>query len=395
MGVTMWEQTDVNRVWVTVNGYRVPSSSLYLNPNNNLSILTTVVPGDNVVVTNMIPTATPDELTYINNVNKSNIPTVYRATSLSTTWLTQPLSYTDSIIYVEDVTKITTNVVQNEVTPALANGVYTIGLDADKRIISQVIVVNNSTPTPTTLPSSAYSVQIVDTAPVLLITSGVEEYDALTITVILGNLIYVAGEQIKFTTINPVIPVRSFIIGQQYTVETLGTTNFTLIGAPSSAVVTGGISGTTLTVTAVSSGSLTIGTYITGSGITLGTYITDLGTGSGGIGTYTVSNLQTVSSTTITGQPLIGTSFTATGIGAGTGTAIAVNAINGLQRGTNGTGERFYIPVYEKVYGILSTNQLPQLNYYLTWNSYNFNPTLGDPLQISDTVAANFLNAEF
>jgi hypothetical protein len=98
MGVTMWEQTDVNRVWVTVNGYKIPSSSLYLNPNNNLSILTTVVPGDIVIITNMIPTATPDELTYINNVNKSNIPSVYRATSLSTTWLTQPLSYTDSII---------------------------------------------------------------------------------------------------------------------------------------------------------------------------------------------------------------------------------------------------------------------------------------------------------
>jgi hypothetical protein len=270
----MWEQTDVNRVWVTVNGYKIPSSSLYLNPNNNLSILTTVVPGDIVIITNMIPTATPDELTYINNVNKSNIPSVYRATSLSTTWLTQPLSYTDSIIYVEDVTKITTNVVQNEITPALANGVYSIGLDADKRIISQVIVVNNTTST--TLPSTSYSVQIVDTAPVLEITSGVEEDDALTITVILGNLIYVAGEQIKFTTVD-----------------------------------------------------------------------------------------------------------------------FATNTLTGLQRGTNGTGERFYIPAYEKVYGILSTNQLPAVNYNLTWNSYNYNPIIGDPLQISDTVAANFLNAEF
>jgi hypothetical protein len=324
MGVTMWEQTNVDRVWVTVNGYKIPSSSLYLNPNNNLSILTTVVPGDIVIITNMIPTATPDELTYINNINKSNIPSVYRATSLSTTWLTQPLSYTDSIIYVEDVTKITTNVVQNEVTPALVNGVYTIGLDADKRIISQVIVVNNTTST--TLPSSAYSVQIVDTAPVLEITSGVSVGQSLTITVILGNLIYVAGEQIKFTTINPILVAGNFAIGQTYTIETIGTTNFTLIGASANT---------------------------------------------------------------------IGLTFVATGQGTGTGTAIAVNAISGLQRGTNGTGERFYIPAYEKVYGILSTNQLPQLNYNLTWNSYNYNPTLGDPLQISDTVAANFLNAEF
>jgi hypothetical protein len=147
MGVTMWEQTNVDRIWVTINGYRVPSSSLVINSNNNLGILTTIVPGDVVVITNMIPTATPDELTYINNVNKSNIPAVYRATVLSTTWLTQPLSYTDSTIYVEDVTKITTNVVQNETAPAVVDGVYTVGLDVDKRIISQVIVVNNSTST--------------------------------------------------------------------------------------------------------------------------------------------------------------------------------------------------------------------------------------------------------
>ena len=71
------------------------------------------------------------------------------------------------------------------------------------------------------------------------------------------------------------------------------------------------------------------------------------------------------------------------------------NTLTGLQRGTNGTGERNFIPAYDKVYGILSTNQLPNADYYLTWNSYVYNPILGDPLQISDTASANFLNAEF
>jgi hypothetical protein len=71
------------------------------------------------------------------------------------------------------------------------------------------------------------------------------------------------------------------------------------------------------------------------------------------------------------------------------------NTLTGLQRGTNGTGERNFIPAYDKVYGILSTNQLPNTDYYLTWNSYVYNPILGDPLQISDTASANFLNAEF
>lgn len=65
-------------------------------------------------------------------------------------------------------------------------------------------------------------------------------------------------------------------------------------------VVTGSISGTTLTVTAVTSGALRVGLALSGTGITAGTTITALGTGTGGAGTYTVSASQTVSSTTIT-----------------------------------------------------------------------------------------------
>lgn len=67
-----------------------------------------------------------------------------------------------------------------------------------------------------------------------------------------------------------------------------------------SAVVTGSIATTTLTVTAVTSGTLAIGSLLTGTGVTAGTYITAFGTGTGGTGTYTVSASQTVASTTIT-----------------------------------------------------------------------------------------------
>jgi hypothetical protein len=65
--------------------------------------------------------------------------------------------------------------------------------------------------------------------------------------------------------------------------------------------VTGSISATTLTVTAVSSGTIRVGMVITGTGVTAGTTITVLGTGTGSTGTYTVSVSQTVSSTSITG----------------------------------------------------------------------------------------------
>jgi hypothetical protein len=79
--------------------------------------------------------------------------------------------------------------------------------------------------------------------------------------------------------------------------QTVASTIINSVAAP--AIVTGAISGTTLTVSAVTSGTLKIGQTIEGTGVTDGTIITAFGTGSGGAGTYTVSASQTVSSTTI------------------------------------------------------------------------------------------------
>jgi hypothetical protein len=79
--------------------------------------------------------------------------------------------------------------------------------------------------------------------------------------------------------------------------------------------ITGSISGTTLTVTAVASGTLAVGQLVTlptardqTGVITTGTRITALGTGTGGTGTYTVSASQTVASTAMssTEQKLVG-----------------------------------------------------------------------------------------
>jgi hypothetical protein len=67
-------------------------------------------------------------------------------------------------------------------------------------------------------------------------------------------------------------------------------------------VLTASISGTTLTVTAATisgvaaSNALVVGDLITGTGVTAGTVITAKGTGTGGTGTYTVNNSQTVGS---------------------------------------------------------------------------------------------------
>jgi hypothetical protein len=64
-------------------------------------------------------------------------------------------------------------------------------------------------------------------------------------------------------------------------------------------VFTASISGTTLTVTAVTSGAIAVGDRISDASIETNTVITALGTGTGGIGTYTVSISQTAPSQTL------------------------------------------------------------------------------------------------
>ena len=90
--------------------------------------------------------------------------------------------------------------------------------------------------------------------------------------------------------------VGTYTINQSQTVASTQMNSATV-----GAVVTGAISGTTLTVSAVTSGTLVVGQTIQGSTVTAQTIITALGTGTGGIGTYTVNNSQTVTSRTLYG----------------------------------------------------------------------------------------------
>jgi hypothetical protein len=70
-------------------------------------------------------------------------------------------------------------------------------------------------------------------------------------------------------------------------------------GTISYATLTASISGTTLTVTVKSGSNLNVGATIYDGGVSAGTKITALGTGTGGTGTYTINNSQTVASTTM------------------------------------------------------------------------------------------------
>jgi hypothetical protein len=270
--MTQWEQNNVDRLWVTINGYRVPSSSLRLNPNNQVSILVSITSADEIIITSMIPSATPGEEIYLLNVNQTDQASVYRANTLTRTWLTQPLYNTSSTIQVHDVTRITDSIIDNTTTPAQElNGSYHVGISADKNIISAISIYN----TTTGLMVTSYTLQVINLAPTLVITAGVSTGDDLVITIIEGNLIYINGEQIKFKSVD-----------------------------------------------------------------------------------------------------------------------LSTNTLSGLQRGANGTGEQKVIPLYSEVYSILSPNRMTDTQYNKEWNSYVYNTISGDPLQISDTAPAIFLNTD-
>ena len=109
------------------------------------------------------------------------------------------------------------------------------------------------------------------------------------------------GQYLSGPGITPGTKIVQFLTGAGGNINEIGTYQLNIAQADQTPVFTGSISGTTLTVTAVTSGNIGIGSVISGTGITGGTTITGLISGTGGVGTYTVSASQTVASTTITG----------------------------------------------------------------------------------------------
>ena len=90
--------------------------------------------------------------------------------------------------------------------------------------------------------------------------------------------------------------IVEFLTGAGGNVNEVGTYRLNIDATTPPAVFTGSISGTTLTVSAVSAGYIGAGATISGTGVTAGTTITSVISASGGVGTYQVSASQTVSS---------------------------------------------------------------------------------------------------
>ncbi len=144
---------------------------------------------------------------------------------------------------------------------------------------------------------------------------------------------------LRRVTATPVAPFNADI---SLSLVLADTSEAAVSGNPSSiagsagGVMTGSISGTTLTTTAVTRGSFAVGQIISGTGVVSGTTITAILTGSGGVGTYGVSPSQTVTSTTIAAGTRVCFDQGAIVTGSISGTVLTVTAIT---CGTIGVGQ--------------------------------------------------------
>jgi hypothetical protein len=184
-------------------------------------------------------------------------------------------------------------VLENDLTPVMIGQMNTA--------TGQVGIVDNGVNV--YIVDDAYRYTWFISAPSSAIFTGSISGTTLTVTVMQSGTIAVGqaifGQGVAQNTVITALGTGTGGVGT-YTVsdsQTVASTAINSVASP--AIVTGAISGTTLTVSAVTSGTLKIGQTIEGSGVTDGTIITAFGTGSGGAGTYTVSASQTVSSTTI------------------------------------------------------------------------------------------------
>lgn len=158
---------------------------------------------------------------------------------------------------------------------------------------------------------------------------------------------------------------------------------------PNVAVVTGSISGTVLTVTAVISGTIVNSVNVDGTGVSANTFISSFGTGTGGVGTYNITVSQSVASTTITigSQQSTGNSFSAPTsariIAFDTQAPYTPTVLMELPFSTYGPVDRFfYSYLFNKLFIFSTGSPTPSTGTYAL--------TLGQDIVYQDSALLNY-----
>ncbi len=204
-----------------------------------------------------------------------------------------------------DITPLRTTIVQsNPFTTVNGSAIVTVTIPNHGAVVNDFVTFTGASAVGGLTLNGEYEIVTVTNSSVFLITSPLNATSNAT-----GGGSVTAEFQIQ-------IGLDSTLYGNGWGAGAWG-------GITGSASFTGSFSGTTLTVSAVASGTLAVGQLIVGTGVAASppgsnaTYITALGTGSGGVGTYTVGVSQTLSSRALTAYSGTGWGSPATNIVTG------------------------------------------------------------------------------
>lgn len=148
------------------------------------------------------------------------------------------------------------------------------------------------------------------TASIAVVNNGLGQQQAIMTVTAVGSGSLVAGAILSGSGVVTGTTVLSQLTGTAGGVGTYLVSTFQTVASTTVSASFG-----VLTVTAVSSGSLAVGDVLSGANVTAGTVITQLGTGTGGTGTYYVQTTQTAASATVNATGAVETKWYAVSAG--------------------------------------------------------------------------------
>jgi hypothetical protein len=246
---------SANRLWVTLDGYRLSEGQDYTVENNYLILASGPIGTTQLmVITEFTESTVPEALEFRIFQDMRGLQTTYRMTLDTSTYLTQALSATDDVIYVKDVTNLTEpnlpdgyfgiitingerimyryrDIAANTVSglqrgtagtaaaPHPVNAyVYDLGIGNQMAQQYQNYIVSNTTMGDgSTSVFTANDISILDNQTTDFFKQSVE--------------VYVAG-----TLARTGIQAGSFVVGNTYTIADIGNTNWHTAGVPSDVI---------------------------------------------------------------------------------------------------------------------------------------------------------------
>jgi hypothetical protein len=192
--------TEGSRTWVTITGKRLNPSNVKFYDNNYIGILHPLTSIEEVLVTSMVTGASPNSISFNLSVNKNSQSYVTRTNSQDSSWLTQDFITGDDTMHFYNASNLVEQV-NTTVNVVEVDSVVYAYVQCDINTVKQVEVYNNTT-LETLTDDSTYGITLVNGRAAIVFISGANAGDLVTVSLIIGNIVEINGEKIKFNSIN-------------------------------------------------------------------------------------------------------------------------------------------------------------------------------------------------